>query len=657
MLDRSMDSLRLVVMGLFLAGGPRGVALSQDPVETPEPVQDDGTQEPGPDEEETVSFPPPPVAPALAPWVAPTVEEWQTRIVRDARIGFTARSAVAAQREIDRPLSTPDRRAIALFALGASGDPAYRQRLASWVQDGTPEERAAAILGLGELGAAGRDRIGSTEEQLLVRTVDDPNTSLAACSLLALLRTGRAPGQPLAERISAEAGHRLSAEAPALLGFELDPRESRPTESADRLLGLRWEAAKRFGTVDGQAWSVTLLGELSTDERFVDQVVLLSAAELDHPAVEDHLLEILLADPSPASLRAAVRRMPTKLDAMIGSGLWSPSNNAGWKIVVDEAVEAGTAALMPMTFQRALVDPSLAATAAGELVSLDPQYGNTILASLRSRDPDVRIRACVAAARAELEEARSPLTALENDPDIDVRVAALVARHALREERATYFIQKILEDSTHEWRPLVFDRLVRSYQLPNVITLLDQLRLRASGGERAILTACLFLRGRASGLSELRGAFPLIDPESFGGVLVIRALGYYPTGEDLEFLARQFPLEGHFTANVEIGVALARGEHYAVRALFQEAIWRGPMNRSVLAAGVVHSRAGVRLLEMWIEQPPSRATTEDIRRLGFAVGQWGGYKGLEALVQGLGGRTDHPALQGALLGALLSQTY
>jgi hypothetical protein len=155
----------------------------------------------------------------------------------------------------------------------------------------------------------------------------------------------------------------------------------------------------------------------------------------------------------------------------------------------------------------------------------------------------------------------------------------------------------------------------------------------------------------------LTSGFPLIDPDSFGGLLVVRALGHYPTGEDLEFLARQFPLEGHSAANVEIAVSLARGGHYAVRPLFQAAIWRGPWNRSVLAAGVVHARTGLRLLGMWIERPPGKATSEDIRRVGFAVGQWGGLAGLDTLLRQLGNRTDHPALQGALLGALLAQTY
>jgi hypothetical protein len=641
------------LLGCALVGAPLALAAraAQDP------PRENAGQEPVPEEEEPISFPPAPVLPTLAPWVAPSAEEWSQRLARDARIGFTARSAVDAQREIDRPLGTADRRAVALFALGASGDPAHRQRLDSWVQDGTPEERAAAVLGLGELGASGTDRIGHVEELLLLRTVEDPDTSLAACALLALLRAGRQSGEDMAERISNDPSDRLHDEAPALVTFRLDPNGSRPTESADRLLVLRWEAAKRFGTVDGQAWSVTLLDELSNDEDFVDQVVLLSAAELEHPGVEDHLLELLLTDPSSAVLRAAVRRMPTKLDAMIGSGLWAPPTNAAWKVVIDEAVEAHNSALMPKTFQRALIDPAIAATAAGELVSQSAEFGKTILASLRSQDPDVRIRACAAASRAELDEAKSPLTALESDPDIGVRIAALVARASLREERATYFVQKILEDSSNELRPLLFDRLVRSYQLPNVITLLDQLRLRASGTERAILVACLFLRGRASGLTELRGAFPLIDPDSFGGLLVVRALGHYPTGEDLEFLARQFPLEGHTEANVEIAVALARGGHYAVRSLFQSAIWRGPWNRSVLAAGVVHARTGVRLLALWIERPPAEATSEDIRRVGFAVGQWGGLGGLDSLLQYLGNRTDHPALQGALLGALLSQTY
>lgn len=621
-------------------------AAGQDPV----PVQE-------PEEDDLVHFPELPAPEPPAPWVPPSAEEWRARIERDRRTGFLPRSATEGLLDIEHAPTPSDRRAVALLAVGASGENLHRARLAAWAEVGTLVERTAAVLALGELGAAGNDRLSSTEKDALARLVDDPDTTLAGCALLALLRADAVRGRALASSLANEPGHRLAGAAADLLTFSLDAAGSRPSEGSARLLELRWEAAKAYGTVDGQAWADTLVRGLSVDEDFLERLVLFSAAELPHPAVEDHLLELILDDPTPTRLRAAVRRMPNKLDAMVGSGLWQLPSEEAWTVVVDEAVSADVAALMPKIFQSALSRPLLAATAAGELVAIDPRFRDPILASLRSEDREVRLRACEAAARGEVEEAIAVLSTLAEDPDPEVRITALVARHSLDDARATYAVQLILGDPQHQSHAALVDRLVRSYEWPHVLALIDQLRLRSEGAQRAVFVACMFLRGRATGLSELREAFLDVDPDSFGGRLVLRALGHYSTGRDLEFLAEKFPLEGHVEANLEIALALARGEHYTVRPLFQEAIWRVPKNRSVLAAGVVHARVGVRILALLIERPPPGATTEDIRRVGFAVGQWAGLAGLADLIQRFGNRTDDPALQGALMGALLSRTY
>jgi sugar phosphate isomerase/epimerase len=63
-----------------------------------------------------------------------------------------------------------------------------------------------------------------------------------------------------------------------------------------------------------------------------------------------------------------------------------------------------------------------------------------------------------------------------------------------------------------------------------------------------------------------------------------------------------------------------------------------------------------RTLASWIFKPPPTARSEDIRRLGFALGTWGGLTAFDALQETIGSRPDDPALQGALLGALLART-
>ncbi len=55
------------------------------------------------------------------------------------------------------------------------------------------------------------------------------------------------------------------------------------------------------------------------------------------------------------------------------------------------------------------------------------------------------------------------------------------------------------------------------------------------------------------------------------------------------------------------------------------------------------------------QSPPAGATEADVRRLGFALGQWGGLPTVEALARRRNG--GDPALQGALLGALTTRSF
>ena len=80
-----------------------------------------------------------------------------------------------------------------------------------------------------------------------------------------------------------------------MLAFFEDPTSAPPSDAVTRLFDLRFEAAKQFGVLDGQSWAVSVLDELRENESFLDQVVLLSAAEAELPGVKDHMLELLLA--------------------------------------------------------------------------------------------------------------------------------------------------------------------------------------------------------------------------------------------------------------------------------------------------------------------------------------------------------------------------
>ena len=57
-----------------------------------------------------------------------------------------------------------------------------------------------------------------------------------------------------------------------------------------------------------------------------------------------------------------------------------------------------------------------------------------------------------------------------------------------------------------------------------------------------------------------------------------------------------------------------------------------------------------------LRAPPASASSNDLRRVGFAIGEWGGVAALEDLARDLHYASGHPALQGAFLGALSART-
>jgi hypothetical protein len=65
--------------------------------------------------------------------------------------------------------------------------------------------------------------------------------------------------------------------------------------------------------------------------------------------------------------------------------------------------------------------------------------------------------------------------------------------------------------------------------------------------------------------------------------------------------------------------------------------------------------SGASVLFDEIDRAPLGCTKEDVRRVGYALGLWGGIPALRELTTKL--RSGDPALQGALLGALASRTH
>jgi hypothetical protein len=150
------------------------------------------------------------------------------------------------------------------------------------------------------------------------------------------------------------------------------------------------------------------------------------------------------------------------------------------------------------------------------------------------------------------------------------------------------------------------------------------------------------------------GAEP--SPRGAYAVRLVRALRRHATTEDLGVFQRLFPRPEEPELNIELATALTELGDASILPLLRAALWRGGWVESVLAGGLVAEIAGIQALRGEIARPPSEASSNDVRRVGFAIGEWGGLVQLEGLARELRYNSGHPALQGALLGFLSART-
>ena len=137
--------------------------------------------------------------------------------------------------------------------------------------------------------------------------------------------------------------------------------------------------------------------------------------------------------------------------------------------------------------------------------------------------------------------------------------------------------------------------------------------------------------------------------------LAVRGLAQSADDRDLDVLEVMFPDESDLDLNVELGLALLRYRQPVALLLLREALWSEGWNRSVLAGGLLIRANSVHDLIDDLDSPPRGATETDLRRVGFAIGQWGGLPAVEELARRRSERDT--ALQGAFLGALSTRTH
>jgi hypothetical protein len=579
-------------------------------------------------------------------------EAWRGLLERDARVSFTARTEHDARVALSQPDLAPADRDAAVMALGCARPEALREL-------STLESLAtsAPTIGLRETATLALGEFGINVEATLLRLLEDREDRVRGCAMLALLRTDRASSRARVVAV-AEGEGPDSALARELLVATLDPQSSRPNWVGALLLDLRWRAARRFGLVDGMSWKLRQLQDLLARGAFLDGVILRASAGQLEEGVNDHLLSMLIADQSAATLRAATRAMPDELATLIAKrGLILPGAGA-WRLILEEIDESGLEGESLGLLELALDEPEVAVRSITLLARAgleDVLFG--IEGEWGSLSPLDRLSLLDAWAGTGDPIYLTKLARITDGGNARVRAALGVTRAELGDSAARGELLEVLADPDHPQFSATYQALLRGVRRPFARELVVALLPSLQGLERIAGTTELALLGDLESTGQLAELLSDELPRGRAGARAIRALRGPSAGLHTELFVHHFPVEGDLDLNVELALALLDAR--SPRALFflRPALWDDPFDRSVLAGLLVTKLAGLHSLRDELNRPPVEANSRDLRRLGFALGEWGGIEEVESLRRGYGLLPGDAVLQGAILGALARRTH
>ena len=584
---------------------------------------------------------------------APMLEAWRALVERDARLSFPPRAASLAHALLERTDLPAEQRAVAWVALGDVGAVDERLHMEELAHNGAGVERLAAILALGELGGG--------SDALLEALAEEHADDVAQCALVALLRIGKSGPRRRVEEIAHDTQHRQSVPAADLLVAFFDAPNSRPTPAARLLFALRWEAARQMGLVDGQAWPVIVERDLAARGDFLAEVVLRASPRVHRSGVRDHLLNALMESSGPGRLRGAVGGIPRELCELIHSGLWEPADDGEWSVLLDEVDQRGLEKLCPELLEAAAERPRTSLRARVlQARAGDGEAAAQVAHDLARRGAGDRALACLALADAGDVASRKLLGELHDDPDPPVAAAALVGQYRLASKKAIVEVQEILAHQDSPSHAPLVRALCAAVRDPAVSLVMESYLPQADESLRVEVALALSREGWLAARAVLRSELahePLRDP--LHAAELVSVLRRHASPEDLDILHRLFPrddLEGERALNVELALALTVLGDPAVQPLLHAAVWHCEFDTSLLAAGLLIETTGMQSLRQELDSPPPEARASDLRRVGFALGEWGGLNELEGLARALRYNSGAPALQGALLGFLATRT-
>ncbi len=582
-------------------------------------------------------------------------EAWLALVKRNEQLSFTQRAGMDAARELSAGGLNERRKALVLLTLGAS----KRADSEPFLLDASRGEsnllRRAAMLALGEAGLV--------DLKLLSEWMESPDANIREAALLAGLLSAEPHADVVAQRIAEDELHAMYEAARRIYGFYHHPEVSEQSDAARWYLEQRYEAAKQFGLIGGDSWSEIVMKRVVSDDAFLDAIVLPASAKMFANGVNDHLLHALLDGQGRARVTAAVTGMPRAVNKLFERELWQPQTADEWDALFDAIWENRLEGRVRSILVSALDTREQRFRAAASVARLaDKEVSGVIRPSVLITEDTTyqeRIWAIEFLVGAGGDDVIDDIYPYLEDSNRAVRAKARVALLRLGNAGADTNITELFTIAGESDRDAVLLELCMQTHSNEVWKLLHELlALEVLGLEQRIrVGANLILTSRSGPQETFSDDVRSLPLWGELGALTVKALGQRGLKEDLEFIVEHFPSEDDEIVNLAIAQVLVERGMPEALPLLQSAIWRGPWDRSILACGLLVETFGFRALTDELERPPAAATSKDLRRVGFALGEFGGLERAEAFARQLRTGTGDPILQGALLGALSARTH
>ena len=600
---------------------------------------------------------------ALAPLVPPTQAKAleltrQELAARDARVSFSSEAAERAFDFLELPRSeesserTPEAQAAALVALGAGGSRADIPRFESFALTGPLAVRQGAIFGLADRGEDGLRALG--------RVARADMLGVEGALIVAALRAHEqgVPGARelmLASARSMEPPYDQVARSLAQATGLVDVPDGVPALGS--FYELRWQAAKNYGLVDGKRYRSLLLEELCQDRGFLDALVLRASSVLWKDAVDDHVLEMVQADPNPARLRAAMHGYQRVLDRLAQDG-WVPSEEQ-WAAMLSVRDVVPTHELEHLLAVGLDTAPETREAVSLRLLreGLDPPpvWMGRVSETFR---PGAWLSLFQAAGdRGDKAFVRDLTEMLTRVADPSFVPHGWVALARLGHTGSREKIEETLRGGPEPRRLACIRALLGVAYDPALRPWLEALDKKSDLTlvERGTLALAFAVAGVDRDRALLRrGLLAGEIPPEYSWTVAL-ALADHAQPEDLAAMQELFPVVDAPELNLSLAAGLLLNLDPSARRILRGALWGDDWNLSVLAGGLFYGVGGYPALRDEIAAAPSGLSEEKRRRVGYALGEFGGLPALERFARE-NTRTDErdPYLQGALLGALAS---